>query len=74
MACFRDYRARLKPGEHAVVMVLAADKDQAGVVFDYIAAFFDNIPMLSAAQRRACSVSTVLMSLTTRSGTRKPAL
>jgi hypothetical protein len=46
MACFRDYRPYLKPGERAIVMVLAADKDQASVVFDYIAAFFDNIPML----------------------------
>jgi len=24
MACFRDYRPHLKPGEHAIVMVLAA--------------------------------------------------
>jgi hypothetical protein len=46
MACFRDYRPHLKPGEQAIVMVLAADKDQASVVFDYIAAFFDNIPTL----------------------------
>jgi hypothetical protein len=47
MACFRDYRARLKPGESAVVMVLAADKDQATVVFDYIAAFFQNVRLLA---------------------------
>lgn len=46
MACFRDYRPHLKPGEQAIVMVLAADKDQASVVFDYIAAFFENIPTL----------------------------
>jgi hypothetical protein len=46
MACFRDYRPHLKPGEQAIVMVLAADKDQASVVFDYIAAVFDNIPTL----------------------------
>ena len=48
MACFRDYRPRLKPGERAVVMVLAADKDQAQVVFQYIEGFFENIPMLTA--------------------------
>jgi hypothetical protein len=47
MACLRDYRPYLKPGERAIVMVLAADKDQAGVVFDYIAGFFDNIPALA---------------------------
>ena len=45
-ACFPDYRPYLKPGERAIIMVLAADKDQAAVVFDYITAFFDNIPML----------------------------
>ncbi len=47
-AAFRDYRSFLKPGHHAVVMVLAADKAQAGVVFSYISAFFDHVPMLGA--------------------------
>ena len=47
MACFREYRARLKPGERAVVMVLAADKDQAAVVFDYIKAFFEHVELLA---------------------------
>src|SRR5688572_13299184 len=47
-ATFRDYRPFLKPGERAVVMVLAADKDQAQVVFGYIEGFFANIPMLEA--------------------------
>jgi len=48
MAVCRDYRPYLKPGERALVVVLAADKDQAGVVFDYITGFFDHIPMLAA--------------------------
>jgi hypothetical protein len=48
MACFRDYRARLKPGERVVVMVLAADKDQGAVVFDYIKAFFENVELLAS--------------------------
>jgi terminase large subunit-like protein len=47
-AAFRDYRAFLKPGHHAVVMVLAADKAQARQVFSYIGAFFDHVPMLGA--------------------------
>jgi hypothetical protein len=47
MACFREYRGRLKPGERAVVMVLAADKDQAAVVFDYIKAFFEHVELLA---------------------------
>lgn len=51
LACWaatcRDYRPYLKPGERAVVMVLAADKNQARVVFDYISGFFDQVPMLA---------------------------
>jgi len=30
------YRPFLKPGERAVVMVIAGDREQAGVVFKYI--------------------------------------
>jgi hypothetical protein len=45
-AVFRDYAPYVKPGERPVVMVIAADKDQAQVVFDYIAAFFDGVPLL----------------------------
>ncbi len=43
---FVDYSPFLKPGERAVVMVVAADRDQAQVCFRYIEAFFDSIPML----------------------------
>jgi hypothetical protein len=46
-AVFRDYRPYLKPGERAVVMVIAADREQAGVVFRYIEAFFDHVPLLA---------------------------
>jgi len=46
-AAFRDYRPFLKPGERAVVMVIAGDREQAGVVFKYIEAFFDHVPLLA---------------------------
>jgi hypothetical protein len=32
-SCFRDYRGILKPGERGTVMVIAADRKQARVVF-----------------------------------------
>jgi hypothetical protein len=47
LACFRDYRRYLAPGETAMIPILAADKDQAGVVFGYVMGFLRNIPMLS---------------------------
>lgn len=46
-AVFRDYRPYLKPGERALVMVIAADRDQAGVVFRYIEGFFGHVPLLA---------------------------
>jgi phage terminase large subunit-like protein len=46
VACFRDYRGILAPGERATVMVLAADRRQARTVFRYIAGFLDAVPML----------------------------
>jgi hypothetical protein len=39
LACFRDYTPYLAPGERAVVMVLAGDRKQAGVIFGYVRAF-----------------------------------
>lgn len=43
-AAFRRYR--LAPGERGVAMVLAADRQQARVVFRYVAALFDECPLL----------------------------
>ncbi len=47
LACFRDYSTHLAPGERGVVMALAADRKQARVVFQYIAALLDRVPMLA---------------------------
>lgn len=45
-ACFRTYR--LAAGERGVVMVLAADRKQARVIFRYVVALLDAVPMLAA--------------------------
>ncbi len=48
LACFRDYRTVLtRPGERGVVMVIAADRTQARVIFGYIAGLIDATPMLA---------------------------
>lgn len=54
LACFRDYRAHLAPGERGVVMVLASDRKQARVVFRYVVALLRGVSMLTrliAAER-----------------------
>ena len=48
LACFKSYRHILAPGERGVVMVLAADREQARVVFGYIEALLEQVPMLAA--------------------------
>jgi hypothetical protein len=45
-AACADYRKYLRPGERAVVMCLAVDRDQARIVLRYIQAYFREIPLL----------------------------
>ncbi len=45
-AVFRDYPT-LQRGEIGVLPILAADKAQAGVIFNYVSSFFRDIPMLA---------------------------
>jgi hypothetical protein len=47
LACFRDHRAHLAPGEVATVMVIAADRKQARVVHRYCRALLRGVPMLA---------------------------
>lgn len=49
---FVDYSPYLAPGERATIMILAADRKQARVIFRYLRAFFHNIPMLSGMVER----------------------
>ncbi len=48
IACFYDYSTVLAPGERGTVMVLAADRRQARVVFQHIASLINGVPMLQA--------------------------
>ncbi|MGQ9688915.1 MAG: terminase large subunit domain-containing protein [Desulfobaccales bacterium] len=47
VACFRDYRPHLAPGEQGHVLVVAADRGQAQVVFRYVKGFLAANPMLA---------------------------
>ena len=47
LACFRDWRPHLAPGERATVMVIAADRRQARVIMRYTRALIDGVEMLA---------------------------
>ena len=47
LACFRDWRPFLAPGERATIMVIARDRDQAAEIISYLKAYFENVPMLA---------------------------
>ena len=47
LACFKDWSGVLAPGERGTVMVLAADRPQARVVFRYIVGLLDSVPALA---------------------------
>src|SRR5262249_753132 len=47
LACFRDYRIMLAPGERGTVMVIAADRRQARVVFRYVLGLLESVPILA---------------------------
>jgi hypothetical protein len=55
LACFRDYSKALAPGERGTVMVIAADRQQARVVFRYVRGLLESTPMLAlrSSARRA---------------------
>jgi len=57
-----DPRGKLRPGEKAVVMCIAVDRTQAGIVFGYIRAYFEQIPALAALVRSIDSESVELRS------------
>ena len=42
-----NFHGKLRPGERAVVMCLACDREQAKIVFNYIRAYFERIPALA---------------------------
>lgn len=46
MACFRDYKPYLSTGERAMILVIAADRAQAQIIFRYVKAFLSANKML----------------------------
>jgi hypothetical protein len=48
VAAFFSNADRLRPGERALVLNLATDRDQAKICLNYVRAFFTSIPMLGA--------------------------
>ncbi|MGJ0505675.1 MAG: terminase large subunit domain-containing protein [Methylocystis sp.] len=51
-ACFRDWSPLLGPGEQAVVMTLAATREQAQVIQNYVRGILKASPLLSAMIER----------------------
>ena len=47
LACFRDYRDCLGPGERGVIMIIATDRKQSRVIMRYVTALLQGIPMLA---------------------------
>jgi hypothetical protein len=48
LACFKDWRRYLGPGERATVMVIAADRRQARVILRYVKGLLQSVPMLAS--------------------------
>ena len=48
LAALVDHSANLVVGERGLVLLVAENKEQAGIVFNYIAGIFDSVPLLSA--------------------------
>jgi hypothetical protein len=47
LACFREYRQHLQPGERATILVISADRRQARTIMRYVKAMLTRIPMLA---------------------------
>jgi hypothetical protein len=48
LACFKDYHSALAPGERGVVMLLAADRQQARVLLRYVVGMLESSELLSS--------------------------
>ncbi len=57
LACFREYRAHLGPGERATVMVIATDRKQARVITRYVRGLIFGAPMLARMVERETAES-----------------
>ncbi len=61
LACFRDYRAVLAPGEVGTLPIVAADRKQARTILRYVIGFLDAVPML-AKMVEARTAETITLS------------
>ncbi|MCJ2068154.1 hypothetical protein MKK75_04900 [Methylobacterium sp. J-030] len=52
LACFRDYRRYLAPGERATILIIATDRRQARTIFRYIKGLLTEVPMLARMVER----------------------
>ncbi|MCJ2023536.1 hypothetical protein [Methylobacterium sp. J-067] len=52
LACFRDYRQHLAPGERATILIIATDRRQARTIFRYIRGLLTEVPMLARMVER----------------------
>jgi hypothetical protein len=55
-----DPKGKLRPGERAIVMCLACDRHQAAIVFNYIRAYFEEVPALKKMVRNITAESIEL--------------
>ena len=56
LACFREYRRHLAPGERGTVMVIATDRKQARIILRYVRALLQ-VPMLERMIQREAAES-----------------
>jgi hypothetical protein len=63
MAALVDHRSNLSPGERGLVLFLGQNQKQAQVAFNYCAAIFESVPLLSALVK---STTADTISLTNR--------
>ena len=52
LALFRDWSKYLVPGERGTILVIAADRDQASSVMNYIKAMCQEVPLIAARIER----------------------
>lgn len=52
LACFKQYRQHLQPGERATIAVLAADRKQARTILRYVRGMVNGVPMLKRMVER----------------------
>jgi hypothetical protein len=59
-AAMFDQQHRLRPGERALCLCLASDRDQARIIHSYVRSFFDEIPALKAMVQRETTTTLEL--------------